>query len=82
MSLQRILMYVHIRFVESIKSVTKTHKVTISDSSHFFGYCRRSGKEWLKRWVYGRLWKSCNDGADVTWYGSSFQTRAAATGKA
>jgi len=41
----------------------------------------KSGKEWLKRWVFRRLHKTRRDDADVTWRRSSFQTRAAATRK-
>ena len=46
--------------------------------SHFTGACKKSGKERLKRWVLRRL--PGGDGADVVCSGSSFLTRAAATG--
>jgi len=38
------------------------------------------GKERRKRSVFRRLRKTGRDDADVTWRGSSFQVRAAATG--
>ena len=40
------------------------------------------GKQRLKRCVLRRLRKTARDGADVTWCGKPFQTRAAANGKA
>jgi len=43
---------------------------------------RSYGKERRKRRVFGRLWKTGRNDADVTWRGRSFQVRAAATEKA
>jgi len=58
----------------------------VSDNAecHFTGTTAewRYGKQRLKRCVLRRLRKTARDGADVTWCGKPFQTRAAATGKA
>jgi len=43
---------------------------------------KKSGKEWLKKSIFKRLQKTHRDSADVTSHGISFQTRAAAIGKA
>ena len=55
-----------------------------NDDCHFAGTTAEwdYGKHRLKRCVLRRLWKTARDGADVTWCGKPFQTRAAATEKA
>jgi len=56
-----------------------------SDEYHFPGTTAEwhYGKQRLKsRCILRRLWKTARDGADVTWCGKPFQTRAAATAKA
>ena len=54
-----------------------------NDECHFAGTTAEwhYGKQCLKMCVLRRLRKTARDGADVTWCGKPFQTRAAATGK-
>ena len=54
-----------------------------NDGSHFTGTIHKVGKGTAEKASFQTTAeKTIKDGADVTWRGSSFQTRAAATGKA
>jgi len=57
--------------------------MTRVDESHFTGIAGSRKRNGWKDGVFRRLQKTLGrEGTDVTWRGISFQTRAAATGKA